>query len=175
MQRLEYCEIEGRDPEGSALHNIELIEHLMYLRGDFERGIRYEHDGNVRFISRDFVFRRPDSNVANALELETRVSFLHEYHTKRNKDTYVVKVGWRPLYDGANEDYYETYYTIEQWPTLTYATLDEYDLKTEQLRTHEQPTLVARPMTDYDQEMLFNTLCDVDAFTEAAADSNASI
>lgn len=135
----------------------------MYLRGDFERGIHYTHDGNTRYISRELSYTHLDTESFSTTEVETHVSFLHERNVAHDSDTYVVKVGWRPLYDGANKEFYETFYTIELWPTVTYATIDEYDIKTEQLRTHERPTLVSRPMTKYDHETLFGVLSDLEA------------
>lgn len=163
MQRLEYCEIEGSDPELCAA-SISLIEHLMYLRDSFERGMQYTHDGKIGIISRELIYTSPSPELSEGSDIERQISIFHELHAQPAGDTYIVKTGWRPLYDGADKNFYETYYTLEQWPMVTHATIDEYDLKTEQLRTGNSPVLVSRPMTEYDHKILLTILCDFEQF-----------
>lgn len=161
-QRLEYCKIEAKDPGGDAGVCIDMIEELLYIRGDFERGIRYTSDGEVRYIARDFEYLHSDERIWAWPLLETRVSIQHEHNVRMNSHSYTVRIGWRSHQNGASEDFYETIYTLEQWPGLVHATIDEYEITTDQLDTHETPQHRSRPIVRYDYATLFDSLSILD-------------
>lgn len=172
--RLEYCAVEGGDADGDSAITIAMITNLMYERGDFEQGMEYLNDGEIRYISRYFEYLHGDTESWAWPLLETRVSIVHERNVKLDGDTYKVNIGWKAHQQGISTDFYETFYTLELWPDVIYATVDEYNIKTEQLRTHEQPVHYSRPMTGYDHEVLFKALAELEDMRIAEERDNAS-
>lgn len=158
MQRLEYCEVEAKYPDGDAAVCIDIIESLLYDRGDFETGMSYSVDNELRYITRNFEYLHGDTDSWVWPLLETRVSIQHTQNRRMQNDSYSVRIGWRSHQVGTGEELYETVYTLEEWPGLVHSTIDEYDLSAEQLINKDVPVHHSRPMTAYDHESLFYSL-----------------
>lgn len=174
--RLEYCEIEARDPEGDPAVITEMIQHLLYERNDFERCVEYRNEGRDKYVTRKFQYRHIDGEgPQRGPLLETRINLLHKQTRQPVSDMYQVRLGWRVFQIDTDEEYYETVYTIEPWDHAAYGTIDEYHIATEQLKTGDRPTHRARPMTGYDHEVLFNKLAELDTISADEEGSRSSI
>lgn len=165
--RLEYCETEAKDIDGDAAGAIKKIEHLIYEKGvpqGEQPGPLQRGDKNIHH---SFSVLEGDDSASMWPLVETKVTISHDRNMQQHTDTYMIYVAWQVHSDKATSEEYKILYTLDQWPHAIIGTIDEYDLRTEQLDRKSALPLVARSMTPYDIDMLIRNLTQVEAMLDA--------
>ena len=168
-KRREYCNVEPRQPDGGALVNIEAIDYIFLKHDHPDTRVEYTNDGRMRYL-----MYRSDYIEETELDypVQTSVRIVHTYDVLLHHDAYQIRIGWRVDRDDANEAFYETIYSLEQYPRVIHSTVEEFNLSTEVLKFGEAPEYVSRPMAPYDHEVLSGHLMNIDHAHDALAQLN---
>lgn len=149
--RQEYCEIEGRDPEGPALVVTDLIDYLVYENNRLASDeYRLSTDGKLQTLDRTVSYLSAVNPREGVWPLRTEISICHQINKGLGSEHYGVEVSWRLAHGQTNDGAFRTRYYIDIYPEGRVQSLIEHP--------KYEGGYEERPLTPYDYQQLFDTI-----------------